>query len=328
MQKEYNALLKNGVWKLVERPKGRNVIKSKWVYKTKLDHTGKDKYRARLVARGFSQRYGVDYNDTFSPVVRHSTVRILFALANDLKMNIDHLDIETAFLNLEEHIFMEQPEGFCTDKVCLLLKSIYGLKQASRMWNLKVHQLLINNNFSQSKSEPCVYIKKQNECMTIIALYVDDFYIFSNSSTTKNELCDLLEREFNVKNLGILKTCLGMNVTYDKQNGILTLDQSDYIKTLLLRFGMENCKAVSTPMVLGNKLCKPQGECLDENVHRYRELLSCLMYLCVCTRPDLSFACSQLSQFVHGFDQSHWLEAKRLLRYLAGTINYKLCFYK
>lgn len=332
MQKEYNALIKNGVWKLVDRPKAHNVVKCKWVYKTKQDNAGKDKYRARLVARGFSQKEGIDYNDTFSPVVRHSTMRILFALANDLNMNIDHLDVETAFLNsdLDEHIFMEQPEGFNTDrsKVCLLLKSIYGLKQASRMWNLKVHQLLSTNGFTQSKCEPCVYIKKCDKCITIIALYVDDFYLFSNSSTTKNELISLLEREFNVKNLGTLKTCLGMNVTHDKRNGILTLDQSDYIKRLLSRFGMENCKAVATPMVLGNKLCKPQANCLDENVHRYRELLGCLMYLCVCTRPDLSFACSQLSQFAHDFDQSHWLAAKRILRYLAGTINYKLYFYR
>lgn len=332
MQKEYDALIRNGVWRLVDRPKGHNVVKCKWVFKTKYDNAGKDKFRARLVARGFSQKQGVDYDDTFSPVVRHSTMRVLFALANDSDMNIEHLDVETAFLNsdLKEHIFMEQPEGFNTDKnkVCLLLKSIYGLKQASRMWNLKVHKLLSKNGFVQSKCEPCVYIKRDvNKCITIIALYVDDFYVFSNSSTTKIELITLLKSEFSIKCLGPLKCCLGINVNRDISKGILTLDQTEYIKTLLLRFNMQNCKSVSTPMILGNKLCKPQ-DCLDDNLYKYRELLGCLMYLSVCTRPDITYACSQLSQFTHGFDQSHWLAAKRILRYLAGTLNYKLYFYR
>lgn len=332
MQNEYDSLIQNGVWKLVDRPMDENVIKCKWIYKIKHDAAGKfDKYKARLVARGFTQKQGVDYNETFSPVVRHSTMRILFSLANDFNMNIEHIDVTTAFLNgeLNELIYMEQPVGFINkndSKVCLLLKSIYGLKQASRMWNSKVHDLLTKNDYIQIKCEPCVYMKEENNCITMVALYVDDFYIFTNSSN--NELLHLLEKAYNVKNLGALKNCLGMKVTRDRSKGILTLDQSEYIKKLLLRFGMINCKHVSTPMTVDCKLLKSDNNTLRNDVYQYRQLIGSLMYLSVCTRPDITFACSQLSQFNNSFDNSHWLAAKRILRYLAGTINYGLCFTK
>lgn len=247
-----------------------------------------------------------------------------------MNMYIEHFDIDTAFLNsnLNERIFMEQPEGFVKDnsKVCLLLKSIYGLKQASRMWNMTVHSLLTGNNFSQSKCEPCVYVKKSNSNLTIVALYVDDFYVYTTDKSSINELHALLQKEFNVKNLGPIKNCLGMQVIRDMSKGTLMLNQSQYIRTLLVRYGMENCKSVSTPMALNVKLQKSENKLLDNNVYKYRELLGSLMYLSVCTRPDITYACSQLSQFNHDFGNEHWLAAKRVLRYLAGTLNYSLCF--
>lgn len=336
MKSEYDALVKNNVWELVDRPVGKNVIKCKWVYKTKYDASGNfDRFKARLVARGFTQREGIDYNETFAPVVRHSTMRILFCIANQLDLNIDHLDVATAFLNadLNETVYMEQPIGFSDNnknKVCLLKKSIYGLKQASRMWNCKIHSLLSEHNFTQSKCEPCVYVKSNKDDLVILALYVDDFYVFySQNSSIKRNLLNILESKFNVKNLGPLKSCLGINVSRDKVKGTLTLDQSEYIRKLLVRFGMENCKAAATPMEINCKLVKSENnDCLQDDVFNYRQLLGCLMYLSVCTRPDISYACSQLSQFNNCFDRSHWLAAKRILRYLAGTIHYSLCFHK
>lgn len=332
MQSEYDSLINNNVWKLVDRPPNENVIKCKWVYKKKHDASGNfDKFKARLVARGFTQVQGVDFHETFSPVVRHSTMRILFSLANELDLNIDHIDVTTAFLNgdLTETIYMEQPPGFDNgdkNKVCLLLKGIYGLKQASRIWNLRVHTLLSSHGYKQSKCEPCVYVKKQNEQITIIALYVDDFYIFYSSK--ENELLPILEDNFDVRNLGALKSCLGINVTRDRAKGILKLDQTDYIKKLLIQFGMENCKAVSTPMPVSCKLEKASDESLCDQTYNYRQLLGSLNYLSVSTRMDISFACSQLGQFNSCFGLSHWQAAKRILRYLAGTINYSLNFVK
>lgn len=332
MQREFEALTKNKVWELVDRPVDQKVVKCKWVYRIKNNNSENCKYKSRLVARGFSQTYGVDYDDTFSPVVRHSTLRTLFALATELDMYIEHLDVDTAFLNskLNERIFMEQPQGFVEDqnKVCLLLKSIYGLKQASRMWNLTVHNLLIGKQFSQSKCEPCVYVKKDQNALTVIALYVDDFYVFSTHKTCIDDLYILLKKDFNVKNLGPIVNCLGMQVSHDVSKGLLTLNQSHYIRSLLVHYGMENCKPVSTPLALNVKLQKAEKEMLDDNVYKYRELLGSLMYLSVCTRPDITYACSQLSQFNNNFGKEHWLAAKRILRYLAGTLNYSLSFHR
>ncbi|RVE41367.1 hypothetical protein evm_013983 [Chilo suppressalis] len=195
MKEEFDSLLANKVWRLVDRPTDKHVVKCKWVYKRKHDSSGKyDKYKARLVAKCFTQTNGIDYCETFSPVVWHSTLRLLFSLANEYDLQIDHIDINTAFLNgeLKETIYIEQPPGFGVgdDRVCLLLKGIYGLKQASRIWNQKVHTLLSNNGYSQSKCKPCVYIKKyNNNNLIMVALYVDDFYVFYSG---KNDLLPLL----------------------------------------------------------------------------------------------------------------------------------------
>lgn len=324
---EYDSLLKNNVWELVDRPKHTNVVKCKWVFKRKYDATGKfTKYKARLVARGFSQKEGIDYSETFSPVVRHSTLRILFSLATELNLQCNHIDVTTAFLNgeLEETIFMEQPKGFNdNDKVCMLKKSIYGLKQASRMWNAKIHNVLCANGYKQSKCEPCIYVKKSDKDYVILALYVDDFYVFHNNCI--NDVVILLQKYFEIRHLGELKNCLGMNIT--RHNDCLILDQSDYVKRLLAKFNMTECKPVSTPLDVSTKLDK-SDKCLDETVYRYRQLLGSLMYLSVCTRPDISYACSQLSQYSTCFDMDHWRAAKRVLRYLAGTLNYGLYFCK
>lgn len=165
-----------------------------------------------------------------------------------------------------------------------LLKSIYyGLKQASRLWNLKVHEVLSQDCFQQSKCEPCVYIKRVDNSIMIVALYVDDFYIFAKSvckSDATKCLFNLLESKLN---LGAIQVCLGMKVNRDKKQGLLTLDQSEYIKRLLCKFGMENCKPVSTPMQICNKLSKPEpNQLIDDEVYKYRELLGSLMYLALC----------------------------------------------
>jgi hypothetical protein len=331
MKSEYDSLMGNKVWTLVDRPQNCNIVKSKWVFKIKHDASGNfEKFKARLVAMGYTQIQGVDYKDTFSPVVRHCTMRILFSLACQLDLTIDHIDVTTAFLNgdLEETIYMEQPPGFDNDiknKVCLLQKGIYGLKQASRIWNTKVNKILCENGFLQSKCEPCIYIQKDENSLVIVALYVDDFYVFSNNSSLKDKLVNILQSKFKCKNLGELKNCLGINII--REGNMLKLDQSDYIRKVLRRFNMENCKSVSTPMALG---CKFDNDCepLCDETYDYRELLGSLMYLAVCSRPDIAYACSHLSQYNSNFNQSHWLAAKRILRYLKGTIHYSLCFIK
>lgn len=328
---EYKSLLDNNVWNLVDRPVNHNVVKCKWVYKIKKNASGDFKrFKARLVACGYSQKFGIDFNETFAPVVRHSTIRLLFAIGNQLDMDMEHLDVTTAFLNgeLDEQIFMEQPSGFNnqnSDKVCLLKKSIYGLKQASRVWNQKINSVLRSIGYIQSKCEPCVYIKKEKDTLVLVALYVDDFFIFSNSKSEKKKLIDLLKSNFDVKCLGPITDCLGMRVVRNKDKGTLSLSQSQYVENLLNRFGMTEAKAAATPMAANTKLEKATT---NDSEYPYQQLIGGLLYLAVCTRPDIAYVSSLLSQFNTCYDNTHWIAAKRVLRYLAGTRNLGLVFEK
>lgn len=332
MTDEYNSFCKNKCWTLTELKKGQKPVKCKWVFKIKRGLNGKIlNYKARLVAKGYSQKYGIDYQETFAPVVRYSTIRMLFAIAAQLNLNIDQLDVKTAFLNgdLTEEVMMEQPEGFVIkgkeNQVYRLNKSIYGLKQAAKCWYDKINEVLIRKmHFQKSSVEPCVYFRYENRQLTIIALYVDDILLFSSSNKIKKEVKDQLMKEYEMKDLGSVHEFLGMRVCTEKEN-VITLDQTDYIKSVLKRFQMEDCKPVSTPMEVGLKLHKEEKK--TENLE-YRNLIGCLMYIAVCTRPDIAHSVSFLSQFNDCYSDAHWKAAKRVLRYLKGTIDYRLMYEK
>lgn len=332
MQEELQSFEENKAWKLVDIPADCPVVKCKWVFKKKCDSVNNVRYRARLVAKGFTQRAGIDFDETFSPVVRHSTLRMLFALSVQLDLDVTHLDVTTAFLNgvLKENVYMEIPEGFvtseCKNKVLKLNKAIYGLKQASRAWNTKVDEFLVNMYYKKSQLEPCLYIKNNGDLKTIVALYVDDFFIFSNDKAETDVLKMNLGKEFKIKDMGQVKQCLGMRVNIDKVNHTVTLDQVDYVNQILKRFNMTDCKPVSTPIETKLSLGKSDKVC-EMNVP-YQELIGCLMYLAVLTRPDIAFSVSFLSQFNTCYDNSHWNQAKRILRYLQKTKNYGLKFCK
>lgn len=332
MSDEYKSFVDNNCWTLCELPKGQKPVKCKWVFKRKRGLDGEVlRYKARLVAKGYTQKYGVNYFETFSPVVRYSTLRILLALAAEKNMDIDHLDVKTAFLNgdLKETIYMEQPEGFKSKEnphmVYRLNKAIYGLKQASKSWYEKINSVLIDKmKFRKFSSEPCVFIKNHDDgTVTIIALYVDDIILFTNNKKEKPKIKQHLKTQFEMKDLGPAHQILGMRLC--KQNGVFTLDQSDYIGRVLERFNMSDCKPASTPMETGLKLIKCDSK--PDNLP-FRELIGCLMYIVVCTRPDIANAVSILSQFNDCFSETHWKAAKRVLRYLKGTINYCLTFSK
>lgn len=235
MSEELQSFEQNNAWDIVDWPEGSSaaVVKSKWVFKRKCSREGVVKYRARLVAKGFLQKYGIDYEETFSPVVKHSSLRLLFALSVKLGLDINHLDVKTAFLNghLKENVYMQMPEGFvCNDKSkCLKLnRAIYGLKQSSYAWNERVNSVLLALDYQKSVYEPCLYIKKQNGCITIIAVYVDDFFIFSNNENETNRLKSELSSKFKITDLGRIKECIGMQVDYDFDNHVIKLSEKLY----------------------------------------------------------------------------------------------------
>ena len=182
VNEEMKSLVDMDTWKLVPRPRNTPVVKNKWVFKIKTKSDGSvDRYKARLVAKGFTQTYGIDYGETFAPVVRFETIRYLMAFAVQNKLEIHNIDVKTAFLNgeLDETIYMEQPEGFIKDRsqVCLLKKSLYGLKQSPRCWNKKFSKYILNSGFIQSNADPCLFIKRQNGEIQILAIYVDDCFL-------------------------------------------------------------------------------------------------------------------------------------------------------
>lgn len=331
IKEELHSFEVNDAWELVDVPKNGTIVQCKWVFKRKFDHENNVKYRARLVAKGFSQKPGIDYFETFSPVVRFSTLRLLFALSIKLGLEITHLDVATAFLNgfLKEKVFMMLPDGFKTsentkNKVLKMNRAIYGLKQASRAWYERIDLFLCNLGYHKSELEPCLFTKSDGNSITIIALYVDDFFVFSNDSVETEDLKTKLGTNFKIKDLGRVRQCLGMRVNVDKENNIITLDQEQYINQVLTRFNMLDCKPVNCPMESNLKLEK--GEVCDMKIP-YQQLIGCLMYLAVLTRPDIAYSVSYLSQFNNCYNESHWKQAKRILRYLQRTKNYGLKFY-
>ena len=220
---EYQSLVDNDTWDLVEPPEGRAVVGCKWVFKVKYDGEGKvERFKSRLVAKGYSQRYGrygIDFEETFSPVVHFSSVRTLLALAVQKDMIVYQMDVVTAFLNgeLDEKIYMQQPDGYQVsgkeNLVYKLKKSLYGLKQAPRCWNRALREFMIQIGFVQSDADSCVFTRL-NEHTTIIAVYVDDLILISDVIEVLLETKGLLSEQFRMKDMGPLHYCLGVSVVF------------------------------------------------------------------------------------------------------------------
>lgn len=331
MKSELEAFKSNNAWELVDKPSNKNIVKNKWVFKIKRDHNGDIvTYKARLVAKGFTQKYGVDYSETFSPVIRFTNLRLLLAMTVELDLEADHLDVETAFLNgdIDEQIFMTQPEGFIEpgseNKVCLLKKAVYGLKQSAKLWYEKAHNVLLELNFVQSKIEPCIFFKNFADSLIIIALYVDDFFVFYSNHQEAKTLKIELKKHFHIKDLGPISNILGIKVARNRSRGELKISQEQYIKKVLDRFEMSNCGTVNSPLEQNQKF-SVAGEFVDVP---YQQLIGSIMYLSVCTRPDISFSVSFLSQFNNTHTKEHWVGAKRVLKYLKGTKDMGIIFKK
>ena len=264
MDEEMLSLVKNHTWKLARLPKGRKVIGYKWVYAQKEGFPSKNdvRYKARLVAKGYAQKEGIDYNEVFSPVVKHSSIRILLALVAQFDMELVQMDVKTAFLHgdLEEEIYITQPYGFKVagkeNWACKLNKSLYGLKQSPRQRYKRFDQFMIGQNYTRSSFDHCVYFRKlQDGSFIYLLLYVNDMLI---ASRNQGEICRFkaqLSKEFEMKDLGELKKILGMEIARDRQRGTLCLTQNRYLKKVLQRFGMsEKTKPVSTPLAPHFKL--------------------------------------------------------------------------
>lgn len=330
VNEEMAALKKNKTWRLTELPGDRKAITSKWVFKVKPGMNGQpERYKARLVARGFSQKFGFDYSETYSPVAKLDTLRSVLAIACRDKMVVHQMDVCTAFLNgsLTEEIFMIQPEGFVegNNLVCRLEKSLYGLKQASRAWNSRFHSFVVDRlGFQQSANDRCLYTRGSGATRVILVLYVDDVVIAGASLKAVQLVKNCLSKEFEMKDIGEIKCFLGMQVDYDLAGGVMKITQRNYLENVLKRFKMEDCKPCSTP--IENRLKLSKGDDQNRTTQPFRELVGCLSYASLTTRPDLAASVNFYSQFQSCPSDEHWAHLKRILRYVKGSLDFGLVF--
>ena len=320
IKEEYDALVKNETWELVKLPKGRKAIGCKWVFKIKQNADGSiAKYKARLVAKGFTQQHGIDFTETFAPVAKFNTIRILLAIFAIEGFNVKQMDVSTAFLHaeVEEDLYMKQPEGFeiqgedGSTLVCKLKKSLYGLKQAGRNWNKTLDLYLKKYGFIASKVDPCLYIlRKENGSTIILVVYVDDILSFDNDSKLRDKFISDISKRFKIVDIGDAKWILAMKL--EKENGTIHIDQEKYLNDVLERFQMEECKVMNTPVVVDNS----DNNIQFDNQTLYMSLVGSLIYLSVVSRPDISYAVGKVSQKMANPTQNDWIAAKRILRYL------------
>jgi len=331
LEEEYQSLMDNKTWELTSLPHGRKAVSCKWVFRVKRTATGEvDRYKARLVARGFTQEHGIDYDETFAPVARLASIRVLLAVAAAEDMEVQQMDVKTAYLNgeLDEEVYMEQPEGFAVRgserKVCRLRKALYGLKQAGRAWYQNLDGTLTAAGLVRCEQDQSMYVRQENGEKLLVAVYVDDLVI---ASSNRKEMADIkmrLTTAYQMTDLGDIHFCLGIRIDRNRQEGWIRLSQEQYVRDILERYNMTGCKKQATPMETGMRLTsggdQPEGdEAGDMSRVPYASAVGSLMYAMLGTRPDLAFSVSVVSRYTSNPRHEHWAATKRIMRYLAAT---------
>ena len=330
MNEEMNSLKENSTFTLTTLPEGRRLVGGRWVYTVKENPDGSKTYKARYVAKGYSQVKDEDYQETFAPTTNFTSIRTLMQLAAQHDLILHQMDVKTAYLNapIDCEIFMEQPEGFEIPSNCeevlvyKLNKSLYGLKQSGRNWNGMLHSYLLENNFVQSGVDNCVYVKQIEDKVTVIVIWVDDLIIGASNDLLLHDTKNMLKDRFKMKDLGKLSHFLGIH--FEQGDCFVKVNQKEYINKVLERFGMSDCKPRSTPSEL--RIDSNGEDLVDRRV--YREAVGCLIYAMICTRPDICWIITKLTQYLSKPLKEHWVAVKHVLRYLKCTLDYELCYRK
>jgi hypothetical protein len=329
MDEEYRSLVENRTWTVSKPPPNVKPVPAKWMFKIKRDKQGKiERYKARFVAKGFRQKHGVDYEEVFAPVSRHATVRALLAVAASRDLEVEQLDIKTAFLNgtLDEEIYAEQPEGYEPGEPMMKLrlhKSLYGLKQASRQWYLCFARAMEKIGFTTSSADPALFIKHAPRT-TFIVIWLDDDLLIGHPEEVQ-EAKTAISSMFEVRDLGLADFFLGMEITCDRNNRTITLSQKRATQDLIQEFNMQTAKPRPTPLSIAEKPTR-EGEALDTSTFPYASLVGGLLYIANCTRVDLSHCTGILSRFMSNPTKEHWRLTKAALAYQTGNSSRGITF--
>src|ERR1044071_2617692 len=327
MQEQLLQFERNKVWRLVPCPKDRHIIGTRWVFRNKLDDSGTViRNKARLVAQGYNQQEGIDYDETFAPVARLEAIRLLVAYAAHKGITLFQMDVKTAFLNgvLEEEVYVKQPPGFedvdHPEHVYYLDKALYGLKQAPRAWYDRLATFLLQNGYRRGVIDRTLFILEEEGEILVVQVYVDDIIFGSTNLTLVEKFKDLMSSEFEMSMIGKLSFFLGLQITQKEDD--IQIHQQKYLNELLKKFKMESCKSFATPCITKKLKKCPSSPRVNEKV--YRGMIGSLMYLTT-SRPDIVFAVGLCARFQSDPREPHLVAVKRILRYLKGTDN--LCLW-
>lgn len=333
MIRESTGLDAAGTFETVPREQAKNILRCKWVYKVKRRPDGAPHYKSRLVVKGCSQKHGIDYFETYAPTAKQVTGRLVLHLAATLGYHVRAMDVDQAFCHgdLTEEIYMEPPpvglsEPVPAGAVWKLKRPLYGLKQAPRQWHAKLRTVLQTMGFTPVPGEPSLFIH-QDETGSWLLVYVDDLLLLSKSTARLDAFKEQLLHHFPMKDLGDVTQYLGMEVSRDWEKQEIYLSQQRYIGELVKKFGQEEGREYATPLAVNHQLRQAQeGDETHPDQHRFPELLGGIMYLMVCTRPDVAHAVSVLARYVGEGRHSamHWKAALRLLGYLKATARHRL----
>ena len=336
--RELMSFLDLDVWELVRKPKGANIVGTRWVYDVKVNTDGSiERFKARLVAQGFSQKEGIDFTETFAPTMHTKTARVLLALAARHNIEVRKYDVSTAFLhaNLDEDVFVQQPPGHVVEGkekwVYKLKKAMYGLKNAPKAYSDHFMGVLSELGFKQSTRDSCLWSLFRGSYFVHYLFHVDDILVVSNHNAMREACFSKLEKKLLIRDEGVVKMFLGIEI--DRlSDGSYTMCQTKYIERLAKRFCIDDMsRPVETPGLYGQKLSVDDLPNTDEKKREaselpFQELVGALLYVTK-TRPDVAYAVSDISRFMSKWGSSHFKAALRVLRYLYSTreSTYNVC---
>jgi hypothetical protein len=338
MVKEMESLHKNETWDLVKLPIGRKPIGRKWVFKKKMNGARQvDKFKARLVEKGYSQVKGVDFGEIFSPVAKLSSIRVIMSLAITFDIEIKHMNVKTMFLHgdLEEEMYLKQLEGFVVkgkqELVCKPKISLYSLMKSPRMWSKKFDTYILSFGFMRSKDDHYIYCKEGGTHFIYVSLYVDDMLLIENNMDAIKEVKKHLSSKFDMKDLGETNFILGMDIKRDQAARKIWLNKTKHIETVLKWFNMQDYKPMKVPILVGARLTVEQCPKTQEEIEKmacvpYESVVGSIIYAMVWTRLDIFHAVGVLSRYMLTPVKVHWTTIKRVFKYLCGMKDYAICY--